>query len=67
MDNRNHVTDSWIELQEENATRDAASSVDATMPRSCLALSIVFLIAIYLASMSPGTASGDFASMTVFP
>jgi uncharacterized membrane protein len=28
---------------------------------------IVLLIAIYLASMSSGTAPGDFASMTVFP
>jgi hypothetical protein len=28
---------------------------------------IVLLIAIYLDSMSSGTASGDFASMTVFP
>jgi hypothetical protein len=28
---------------------------------------IVFLIVVYFDSMSPGTASGDFASMTVFP
>ncbi|MEI9923977.1 MAG: hypothetical protein WDN50_11075 [Bradyrhizobium sp.] len=27
---------------------------------------IVFLIVVYLDSVSPGTASGDFASMTVF-
>jgi hypothetical protein len=29
--------------------------------------SIVFLIIIYAASMSAGTASGEFASMSVFP
>jgi hypothetical protein len=28
---------------------------------------IVFLIAIYLASLSSGTELGDFATMTVFP
>jgi hypothetical protein len=28
---------------------------------------IVLLIVVYFDSMSPGTASGDFASMTVFP
>ena len=30
-------------------------------------ISIVFLAAIYAASMSAGTAPGEFASMTVFP
>jgi hypothetical protein len=30
-------------------------------------LSIVILIGIYLASMSPGTAPGEFGSMAVFP
>jgi hypothetical protein len=34
---------------------------------SCAIFSIVFLVAIYAASTSPGTASGDFASMSVFP
>ena len=28
---------------------------------------IVFLVVVYLDSISPGTASVDFASMTVFP
>jgi hypothetical protein len=28
---------------------------------------IVFLIAVYFDSLSPGTALGDFASTTVFP
>jgi hypothetical protein len=30
-------------------------------------LAIVFLIAMYFASMSSGTAPADFATMTVFP
>jgi hypothetical protein len=30
-------------------------------------LTIMFLIGIYLDSMSSGTAAGDFASMVVFP
>ncbi len=32
-----------------------------------LFLSRLFLVALYAASMSPGTALGDFATMTVFP
>lgn len=28
---------------------------------------IVFLVVIYFDSISPGTAAGDFASVTVFP
>ena len=67
MDSRTDVTDFRIGLQEKRATDDAAIASDATMQRSCLVLSIVFLIAVYLASMSPGTASGEFVSMTVFP
>jgi hypothetical protein len=31
------------------------------------AFATVLLIAIYLGSLSPGTAPGDFAAMTVFP
>lgn len=30
-------------------------------------LAVAFLTALYLASMSSGTAPGDFATMTVFP
>jgi hypothetical protein len=40
---------------------------DATILLTCVAFTIVFLIAIYLASMSPGTALSELASMTVFP
>ncbi|MGX9428440.1 MULTISPECIES: hypothetical protein [Bradyrhizobium] len=32
-----------------------------------LFLSRLFLVALYAASMSPGTALGDFATMTLFP
>jgi len=40
---------------------------DTTTLLSCVALSITFVILIYLASKWPGTAPGDFALMTVFP
>jgi len=49
---------------------DSASSTTKrydTTRLIALALSIVFLIAFYLAVAAPGTASGEFASMTVFP
>ncbi|MBR0801063.1 hypothetical protein JQ615_37455 [Bradyrhizobium jicamae] len=32
-----------------------------------LIVAVMFLLALYLAALSPGTASGDLASMTVFP
>jgi hypothetical protein len=32
-----------------------------------LIASIIFLLALYWVAMSPGTASGDIASMIVFP
>ncbi len=67
MDSRHEVTKSRIGLQDKRSTGDAARASDLTILLSELALSIVFLIAIYLASMSPGTAPGEFASMTVFP
>jgi hypothetical protein len=40
---------------------------DTTILLACVVLMIVFLIAIYTASMSPGTAPGELSSMTVFP
>ena len=67
MDNRHVLTESRIGLQEKRSTVNAASVSDRTMLRSGLDLSIVFLIAIYVAFLSPGTASGEFAPMTVFP
>jgi hypothetical protein len=40
---------------------------DASIMLGYLVLSIIFLVALYSASISPGTAPGDFASMIVFP
>lgn len=45
----------------------AIERYDVMTPLACVALSIVALSAIYFASISPGTAVGEFASMTVFP
>lgn len=67
MDHRHEVTVSRIGLQGKRSTCDAVSTSDLTILRTWLALSTVFLIAIYLASIPPSTASGEFASMTVFP
>jgi hypothetical protein len=40
---------------------------DATILLGYIAFSVVLLISIYFASMSPGTAPGAFESMTFFP
>jgi hypothetical protein len=40
---------------------------DASIMLGCLILSVIFLVALYSASMSAGTAPGDFASMVAFP
>jgi hypothetical protein len=40
---------------------------DSTILIGYAASAIVFLILIYLSSLSSGTAPGDFASMTAFP
>jgi hypothetical protein len=45
----------------------AQTSYDGLIIFSYAIFSIMFLGAVYAASMSPGTASGDFASMSVFP
>ncbi len=44
-----------------------ARSYDTTIMFAYALLTIMLLIGIYLDSMSSGTASGDFASMVVFP
>jgi hypothetical protein len=44
-----------------------ASDYDATILFASGALTIVLLIAIYLASVSPGTSVEQLVSMTVFP
>jgi len=50
----------------ETAQREVRSH-DLTILLGYAAFAIVLLIAIYFGSMSSGTASGDFATMTVFP
>jgi hypothetical protein len=40
---------------------------DARITLSYAIFSIAFLVIIYAASMSAGTAAGEFASMAVFP
>jgi hypothetical protein len=48
-------------------TQREVKSHDGTIMLGYLAIAIVLLIAIYLGSLSSGTAPGDFATMTVFP
>jgi hypothetical protein len=43
------------------------AGTDGLIVLSCAAFAIVFLVLIYVASMSPGTAAGEFASMSAFP
>jgi hypothetical protein len=50
-----------------DAIQHPARSHDAVIMLGYSIFSIMFLVAVYLDSMSSGTASGDFASMTVFP
>ena len=40
---------------------------DASIMLGYLIVSVIFLVALYSASMSAGTAPGDFASMVAFP
>jgi hypothetical protein len=40
---------------------------DALIALSYVVFSITFLVILYVASLSAGTASSDFASMSVFP
>jgi hypothetical protein len=64
------VGDEMIEITQLSQINNAKPKVkhyDATILLGYVALSIVLLIEICFASMSPGTAPGDFASMTVFP
>ena len=50
-----------------NSAKLKVKHYDRTILLAYVALTIAFLIVIYMASMSPGTAPGEFASMTVFP
>ncbi|KJC56385.1 hypothetical protein UP10_34410 [Bradyrhizobium sp. LTSPM299] len=40
---------------------------DAAIMLGYVTFAVVFMIAIYFGSLSPGTAPGDLARMTVFP
>ena len=48
-------------------TEHEVRSHDVTIILGYTAFAILLLIAMYIGSMSSGTASGDFATMTVFP
>jgi hypothetical protein len=59
-----------MEIAEQSrfeATQREARSYDAAIMFAYGLLTIMLLIGIYLDSVSSGTASGDFASMIVFP
>jgi hypothetical protein len=53
-----------IHLHSSKATHN---NYDGLIILSYVIFSIIFLVAIYAASMSSGTASGDLASMSAFP
>lgn len=50
----------------KTAQREVGSH-DAAIVLGYAAFAVVLMIAIYLGSLSSGTAPGDFATMTVFP
>ena len=50
----------------ETAQREVRT-YDATILLGYAAFAVVLLIAVFLGSLSSGTAPGDFATMTVFP
>ena len=55
-----------------NSEQDRLADKEAWIDRltiifGALILSRLFLLALYAASMSPGTPPGDFATMIVFP
>ncbi|WP_156164791.1 hypothetical protein [Bradyrhizobium sp. LTSP885] len=47
--------------------RSDAPDHDALIVVGYLIVSMILMLALYWAAMSPGTASGDIASMIVFP
>ncbi len=50
----------------KTAQREVGSH-DLAIVLGYVAFAVVLMIAIYLGSLSSGTAPGDFATMTVFP
>jgi hypothetical protein len=64
------MSEAIMEIAEQNrfkATHREVQSYDAAIMLAYALLTIMFLIGIYLDSMSSGTAAGDFASVVVFP
>jgi hypothetical protein len=61
-----------IDVTMANSEQDRLADKKAWISRAVIIIGIVilsrlFLVALYAASMSPGTALGDFATMIVFP
>jgi hypothetical protein len=54
------------EIHLDNST-PTHNDYDGLIILSYAIFAIIFLVAVYAASMSSGTASGDFAAMSVFP
>ncbi len=50
-----------------DTSKPAQNDYDELIMVSYVIFSLIFLGAVYAASISAGTASGDFASMSVFP
>jgi hypothetical protein len=64
------MLETTMEIAEQSrleATQREARSYDATIMFAYAFLMVTLLVAIYLDSMSSGTAAGDLASMVVFP
>jgi hypothetical protein len=61
------VMTNFAHLSPTSRTQIKAPSFNVTGLLTGLAFLLVFAIAIYLASRSPGTSPDAFASMTVFP
>ena len=54
-------------VDHDRIARSDARDHDASIIVGYLIASIIFLLALYWAALSPGTAPGDLASMNVFP
>jgi hypothetical protein len=64
------MEDQMVELTQSSHVHSERANVkrySATVVLSYVALSILILTEIYLASLSSGTAASEFASMAVFP
>jgi hypothetical protein len=69
-DRGEQIGDKTMEIAQHSKFETAQGEVrshDMTILLGYAAFAIVLLIAIYLGSMSSGTAPGDFATMIVFP